>query len=334
MKKYSYFIIFAFGLFTSTNANAQQMPTKYAMLELFTNTPCVICGSQNPSFFKRLENFEGQYHLISFYPGAPYLNCIFYQANITENKARLAFYPQVNGSPTVIVNGEGSSNPNGITTAVLNDLTGGESWLQLAISEEGTVIRDVEIAMQTFAENEMSIGQLFAVIVEREIMYNAPNGETVHHNVFRKFLTPVEGDNVDLSSGNETVSYQYDIDNSWNANEVFVIAWISNPETNEIINSGTRFDNLVLSQKNLVFDNKINVFPVPATSFINISSEELIQNARINMYDILGRKIFSSKTDLINSEYQINTNSWNPGNYTLEILQGNKLHSQIVQIVR
>ena len=66
----------------------QNLPPKYLTMELFTNTPCPICGSQNPGLFSRLTNYEGQYHLISFYPGKPYSSCIFYQANIPENTAR------------------------------------------------------------------------------------------------------------------------------------------------------------------------------------------------------------------------------------------------------
>ena len=41
--------------------NAQELPLRYATLELFTNTPCPICGSQNPGFFSRLEGYKGFY---------------------------------------------------------------------------------------------------------------------------------------------------------------------------------------------------------------------------------------------------------------------------------
>src|SRR5690606_32967487 len=222
---------------------AQDMPTRYPTLELFTNTPCPICGSQNPGFFNRLANYEGEYHLISFYPGRPYSSCIFYQSNIAENTTRLEHYTgDVFGSPTVAIHGIDFRSPNQVTTAVLDGLTGGTSWLHVDVEETTGTTRDVTISLTDHVGGSLGLGRLFAVIVEREILYNAPNGETVHHNVFRRFLTASTGEIVDLSAGPVTRTYQYNVDGSWNANEIYVIAWLSDTGTNEIYNSGTRFD--------------------------------------------------------------------------------------------
>lgn len=78
-------------------------PPRFATLELCTNTPCPICGSQNPGLFNPLMNDEGQYHLISFCPGKPNASCIFYQRNISEYTSRYQFYKgNIFGSPTVL----------------------------------------------------------------------------------------------------------------------------------------------------------------------------------------------------------------------------------------
>ena len=59
-------IVVAVGILTTVSTTAQDLPTKYPLLELFTNTPCGVCGSQNPGMFNRLEAYEGEYHQVSF----------------------------------------------------------------------------------------------------------------------------------------------------------------------------------------------------------------------------------------------------------------------------
>ncbi len=274
-----------------TPVAAQDMPTRYPTLELFTNTPCPICGSQNPGFFNRLANYEGEYHLISFYPGKPYSSCIFYQANIAENTTRFQHYTgEIFGSPTVALNGIDFRSPNQVTTAVLDGLTGGTSWLHVNVEETTGTTRDVTIELTDHVGGSIASGRLFAVIVEREILYNAPNGETVHHNVFRKFLTPAAGETVDMASGSATRTYPYTVQGGWNANEIYVIAWLSDPSTEEIYNSGTRFDpDFVSSVVTASKVSPLQVFPNPASDAVFVTLPETLTQSDIRVYDQTGR---------------------------------------------
>lgn len=254
----------------------QDLPPRYLTMELFTNTPCPICGSQNPGLFSRLTNYEGQYHLISFYPGKPYSSCIFYQANIPENTARYQFYTgHIFGSPTVALNGIDFKSSSGVTNNVLASLTGGTSWLHVGVTESEGTSRTVNITLEDVVGGSLPTGRLFAVIVEKEVMYNAPNGETIHRNVFRKFLTPSAGEEIDLTSGSANRTYQYDVDGNWNAQETYVIAWLSNPSTNEIYNSGTRYDpDFVSSVASATSALPLTIYPNPASSQVFIPVPE------------------------------------------------------------
>ncbi|HQW01553.1 MAG TPA: Omp28-related outer membrane protein, partial [Saprospiraceae bacterium] len=231
-------IIIGFGIvifLKPASVSAQDLPIRYATLELFTNTPCPICASQNPGLFNRLANYEGQYHLIGFYPGSPYSSCIFYQANIPQNSARVQHYSgEIFGSPTVALNGIDFKSSSGVNTTVLDNLTGGTSWLYINVDETTGTSRSVTIDLQDVVGGSLTTGRLYAVIVEKEISYNAPNGETLHHNVFRRFLTDVNGEDVDLTSGQATKTYQYAVSGTWNADETYVIAWLMDPTTEEI----------------------------------------------------------------------------------------------------
>jgi hypothetical protein len=312
----------------------QEMVPKYPTLELFTNTPCPICGSQNPGLFSRLANYEGQYHLISFYPGQPYSSCIFYQANISENAARLNFYQgQVFGTPTVAINGTEFKSSNGVTNTVLNNITGNESWLSVKVDETFGGTRTASITLTDHVGGSLTTGKLYAVVVEREIMYNAPNGETVHYNVFRKFLSSVSGDDVDLGSGMAARSYQYTVEGTWQADEIHVVAWLKDPNTKEIYNSGTRFDP-TLSGTNDIGDKLVlNIYPNPVSDVVNINVPEDALDAPLRIFNTNGQLIYKQATSG-DTHVSIQIDNWPAGRYVVEIGDGEKRLRGVVEVVK
>jgi hypothetical protein len=187
------------------------------------------------------------------------------------------------GTPTVAINGTQFKSSAQVTNAVLDGITGGETWLEVRVNETTGGTRTANITLEDHVGGSVATGRLFAVIVEREILYNAPNGETVHHNVFRKFLTNVNGEDIDMSSGMVTLSYDYTLDPSWQADEVYVVAWLTNPSTKEIYNSGTRFDeSLVSTPEILVTYKNLHAYPNPARDQVSVSLPELF-NESVNV---------------------------------------------------
>ena len=330
----SLILIIALMLGSST-LEAQGLPTRYATLELFTNTPCPICGSQNPGLFSRLGNYEGEYHLISFYPGQPYSSCIFYQANTLQNAIRLQHYPgEIFGSPTVALNGLDFKSSSGVNTTVLDNLTGGTSWLHVDVEETAGTNRTVTINLEDVVGGSLSAGQLFAVIVEKEIFYNAPNGETVHHNVFRRFLTTATGDAVDLSNGAATKTYQYAVEGGWSADQTYIIAWVSDPTTKEIYNSGTRFDpDFISSVGPELSAIPVKIYPNPATSEVILSLPSGVTSADISVYDFQGREVLSLAHQT-QPEVRINTENFLQGQYLIRMVGDQKVFAGEFQILR
>ncbi len=329
-----FYLIFSL-LITFGDAKAQNFPPRYPTLELFTNTPCPSCGSQNPGLFNRLANFEGEYHLISFYPGKPYNSCIFYNANKTENTARWQFYTgSVFGTPTVALNGIDFKSSSAVTNVVLEGLTGQTSWLEVDVEETAGSSRTVDITLQDYAGGSLTIARLFAVIVEREIQYNAPNGETLHHNVFRKFLTATAGEDIDLSSGTATASYTYDVDPVWNADQTYVIAWVMDPNTKEIYNSGTRFDpDFVTAVNEISKSGVFQLYPNLTAGEFSISLPDNQHKASVSIYNAVGA-LFFSNTYVGESEINVDVSAWPEGTYIVRVAVDGKERSERVSIVR
>ncbi|HZV70726.1 MAG TPA: T9SS type A sorting domain-containing protein [Saprospiraceae bacterium] len=309
-RMYRFLFVFFIWMHVSlawNSMNGQNMPPRYATLELFTNTPCPICASQNPGLFNRLQAFEGQYHLISFYPGKPYASCIFYQFNIPENTSRWQFYTgELFGTPTVAINGIDFKTSNGVTNTVLDAVTGDSSWLYVKVEETSGMNRTVDITLTDVVGSSLTIGKLFAVIVEKEVVYNAPNGETGHHNVFRKFLGPVAGEDVDLISGTALKTYSYNVDEDWVADQVYVIAWLMDPGTKEILNSGTRFDQSLSATYDITKKyTEVHAYPNPA-------KDQVLIELPGNMNGMVNVNIFSPSGSVVKriQEHEVTSSSF------------------------
>ncbi len=327
-------LVFSLMAFTQT-AFGQLLPTRYATLELFTNTPCPICGSQNPGLFNRLTNYEGQYHLVSFYPGKPYSSCIYYQSNTSENTARYQHYTgEIFGSPTVALNGIDFKNSSGVTNAVLDNLTGGESWLEVHVEETDGATRTVDIDLEDHVGGSLGTGKLVAVVVEKLVMYNAPNGETKHHNVFRQFLGPVNGEEVDMSSGTVSKTYEYTLDASWQADQVYVIAWLEDSASEEIYNSGTKFDeDFSTSIFTPVAVQSLSIYPNPATTEVYLRIPQGVSNAEILLLDYQGRVLQSIQANT-NSDVRISTDKFSAGRYIVQLKSGDVTYVGSFELVK
>ncbi len=274
---------------------AQNMPKRYATIELFTNTPCGNCQNQNPGFISLLSGYSGDVHLISFYPGSPYSSCPIYQGNMSENQHHKSRRNNI-FTPQVFFNGANPTNSGSVNAARMNQETGAESFLYVKVEESGTATRSVDVQLQTFDTPTATSGRLFVAAVERE--YNIPNApgnwEDEHHNVFRKFITPQEGIAVDLSQNDQLLSYTYTIDSEWNEDEMYALAWVEDASSETVINSGTRFDEPFSSTSNLRKAEKVSVYPNPVVDILTLDTPSDFELESVNIYDTKGRLMLTA----------------------------------------
>lgn len=84
-------------------------------------------------------------------------------------------------------------------------------------------------------------------------------------------------------------------------------------------NYGAQLANLTLS--NNIFDQELSfrIYPNPATNNLNIKMEKSFTDGDINIYDAVGRKVFSSIIPNANTINQINLKDWNNGVYLIRL---------------
>lgn len=246
---------------------AQGVAPRYVLAEHFTNTKCPICKSKNPAFYTLLDQHPSEVHHIAYHPSVPYNTCVFYLANTTENNARTSFYG-VDGTPRVALNGTlVAQSGTLLPAATLNAQLGGTSPIWVEVVESGSL---VSVAIHTLSAAPAGTYKLYVAFAEKTVNYNAPNGETVHHDVFRDMLSPIDGDAVTLPPVGTSVVYTYPktSNTAWNTSEMFATAWVQNTATKEVLNSGTRFDPVVTGVDEAQ-PASIALLPNPATEVVD-----------------------------------------------------------------
>ncbi len=306
-------LLLSFTVLIDAYVYAQQLPKRYATIELFTNTPCGSCRAHNPGFFQLLDNYADDIHQISFYPGRPYQSCPIYQENKMENEN----YKTRRGSvftPQVYLDGMGGVSSGSVSASDLDAIVQGESFLYVKVEESGDVNRTVDITLQTFDNTPSAQGRLFIAAVERAYSIPNPPGnwEANHHNVFRSFISNPEGELVDLTLASPSLNYSYSVDAGWDPDEMYVLAWVEHPTTKAVFNSGTRFDEAFSGVHSLNELEMIEVFPNPAIDEITLNIPEGVAANHLEILDIQGKLV---KRQQVQSSIQVSDLS--SGVYTI-----------------
>lgn len=288
MKKLQFLLAFAL---VATALTAQQPVKKYVLIEHFTNSRCSVCASRNPAFFTLIEQPQNasELHHLAVHPQFPYSNCVFYQANTADNTALVSRY-NVLGTPSVVLNG--TLNPSGSTLlsqATLNTYLNQTSPLHVKVTENNTggTARTVSISARTVGSIPTAQYKLFVVLAEKTINLTTPNGEKVHHNVMRDLIS---SDNFTPAAlgGTVDLTYTYTPNAAWNASELYILAFVQNTATKEIINSGTRFDPAISGTQEAA-PQQVSIQPNPAQdlAYAQVSDDEVKQ---VELFSVSGQR--------------------------------------------
>lgn len=318
------FLLVLFGfLFCLEFSQAQAK--RYIFLEHFTNSRCGVCASQNPGFYSRLQAYKNEYHHMTVHPPIPYSQCLLYQANPSDNSARTNFYG-IQGTPTVVIHGLTKKNANGVTEAVLNAELNKTSPLEIKVVETGSQNRSVSVEIKTIGLRPGGTYKLYVVALEKELNYASPNGEKIHYNVFRDFVTAVDGDDINLAATGSSITknFSVSVQGSWVENQVYMLAWIQDVNSKEVLNSGTKFDGLTATQE--FSADQFSIFPNPVKEQLNIQfKQSLSTDSKLSISNLFGRELYSFQLKNGQNQFHLSVNDWNKGIYFVKIQAGKKV---------
>ena len=294
---------------------------KTVVVEHFTNTRCSICASKNPGFYQTMSNYPQVIH-IAIHPSAPYSNCYFNQQNVAENDGRTNFYNAYGSTPRAALNG--MLLPIGGT--ILNNTTldtalGQTSPILVTVTEQQITTDSVRIrvVVHTTGSIQFTPVKLFVAVTEEPVNYNAPNGETVHHDVFRKSLTDVAGNAFALAALNDStvLEYTYYVNSGWVMSNLRTVAFVQKSSNKYVLNAGRSegVEAMNTTGINQVEANAFNIYPNPVADYLIISG---YANAGmpIKVLDISGRVIL--ERTLNENTTQIDVSNLQSGIYFLQ----------------
>jgi len=274
--------------------------SKTIIAEHYTNTKCGICGLKNPTFYNTLENYPEVLH-VAYHPSSPYASCIFSMHNPVENDARTNYYGIYGGTPRVVLSGSVIPPASQLLTPdQIEAKLGKMSDYSMEITLQGGV--GDTIVVQLVTKRVSGSGQdelnLFAVLAEMEISYNAPNGENTHHDVFRKDLI---NESVSLNEINDSVVIikNYVPHAEWQSDEMFVVGMLQKVSTKEILQSAKSdvAGNIMFTGYNRIEEISAVFYPNPVKNQINFIESAKNEFIKAELFNIYGQKIVESELD-------------------------------------
>jgi len=332
MKHFNIFkLLIITGLFIPI-LSAQTVP-KNIIVEHFTNTRCSACANRNPSFYNALNQNQEIIH-IAYHPSAPYSSCLFSTQNKVQNDARPKFYGIFGSTPRFVINGEEKSGSQVSTPTVYNEFKNQTTPVDLKVKLANLGFDGIEVSFDVTSQidNTLGIVNYLIALVEDSVFYNAPNGEKIHRDVFRKsfsndalpsFMIPQNaGNQYNFKGVIKTEAF-------WDLSRIYAIVILtdSSKKVVQVAKSPLYNPNLVSStdQQPEIVQN-VNIYPNPVTSelYFQSYSNESIHNIVIK--NSIGQKVMeiAPKVD----ESSINVSNLINGTYFLEVSFENKISVQ------
>ncbi|UTW65523.1 T9SS type A sorting domain-containing protein [bacterium SCSIO 12643] len=313
---------------------SQEVPRK-VIVEHFTNTRCSICGSRNPGFFNNFNsaNTGNMLHL-AIHPSSPYSNCLLNNHDKAANDDRTKYYGVFGGTPRLVINGNPlSASTNYNSSSIFTPYAGLTSPVNLKLYQQkfGSDSIRVRVVLETVAAHSLGAQNLYVVLAEDVVFYNAPNGENQHYNVMRRPLFGTTGMQVNVpATVGDSVVYTTTVTahQDWDFSRIFALAILQN-EGDKVVTQSEALDpssnsNVTVGIRKLQTSNEYKVYPSPAINNVRIQANTSGQT-RYSLMSISGNRVL---TGTFNTETVLDVTSLSNGVYFITLENDTETYTQ------
>lgn len=312
------------------HANGQAK--KRVLLEVFTGTWCGPCASKNPATFALVDGSEDfrcvSWHLASTFGGT---NDPFYHGKDGDEEKGFGLYGGT-GTPTYVVDGKKVSSNSTAVSSEFSKRIATSTPVRIYVEQttSGTT-RNVTIQLTSVGAPPSGNYTLRAAVVERDIQYTGSNGEKNHPWVFRTSMPAWAGTAVvfPAQGSSNNINLTYDVDPSWDDQQLEVIAWIQNTSDKEIINVGSTYDTSPTGIKGLE-DGKLTLgqnYPNPSNNMTIITMANVKSPMTLEVIDITGKVVMKEEVVVGTEVVEIATEKLNAGVYLYRLKDENNIPS-------
>lgn len=269
--------------------------------ELITNTSCGPCLAANDTLDSIYIDESVTLSLIRYHCWWPDAYDPFYRANIIENSSRVNYYG-VDYAPHLWIDGnvDGDAERDVWRSIITTEKKKG-SPLDISLSGnypakkgQGNIVAEIE------ATGEIIDSLLFIryAIVESEISYDAPNGQTIFRQTFRDMFPNTSGVPLDIIRGETVVdSHNFLIMPNWVADNCDIVVFVQS-DANKHILQGARIGITELSGieetsnltmiENALYCPTFNSFKDKNEICFSIERDGFVT---LSIYDVTGRLV-------------------------------------------
>ena len=337
-------------LLGSVSLSAQNQ--RVVLIEDFSSVTCQPCGEAARNVAEIAKANGDKVVSIQYHLDIPGRFDPFYAQNKPHQDARRGYYESViggsiNSLPRVYIDGEPvATNKSEMTTSTASQVTV-ESPIKLTVTqaiEGGAIKADVKLEG---ADNLLSGNRLYVVAVEKLVVREAAffsaatpyYDETEFHDLFRTFASAPEGVEVG-SKATEEFSYSITLQENWDPQEMYVIAWVQD-EFNGVI-AGTGFSkatNSVERSDGAAGYEITSVAPNPASSedvtfSFALAAPQQVSAALYNAAGELVRQVEVGAREAGEHQVSVETSDLPNGTYHLRVEGGPLQATRTLQIVR
>lgn len=320
------------------------------LYETFTSStcpPCVPANTNMEALFNASGNY-GEQTSIKYqmsWPGAgdPYYT--------DEGGDRRTYYA-VNSVPNVAIDGGWNGNGNSLTQGIMDQYKSIPAFVDLDVRHIASdQSQKVNIDVNADFLNAISDPSLtlHVAIVENITYQNVgSNGETEFHHVMKKMLPDANGTTIGSQpKGQKSWSFAYTFNGSYrlsnNASDpinhatehsienfanVGVVAWVQSNNTKEVYQSASNMQEIGIDENLGTID--FNIFPNPASDFVNIKFNEYNTNVKVEILNAVGQVVYSESpyNTSMGEVAEINTSNFKSGIYFVKITADGKLTTE------
>ena len=271
------------SLLTSSVALAQFQ--RNVVIEEFTSVTCAPCVTATKVLNEVIEEKGERVISVRYHMNIPSQGDPWYKASKGDVDVRSgAQVYNIFGIPAARVNGlsaKPTDKPD-LLTAV-NETLAMDAPVGIEVTQTRAEGNSINVSVDvTAGDDGLGAGyKLYVAVVEcliheEEKVKNLPqyNGETEFFDVFRAFVNSANGEEIALNRGQKkTVQHSYTIDEDWQDEELFVVAFVQDEFTFEVVQAG-------YSSKLVASVTEVN--PMPGYEFGQIIPNPATSNARVS----------------------------------------------------
>jgi len=229
----------------ATSAALHAQSPRMMVIEEATNASCGPCAAQNPYFEAYLALEHNRTDIIPLvyhanWPGQDVMNA----ASPTMHNTRVQYYG-ISGVPTAVVNGTYQGAPSD-TASLYNaakNARGSISPITISVVQTQTG-NEVSAQIDVSTAEALSGTKIRILAVEGHHNYTSPpagfNGEKDFYYTVRQMFPSAQGYDLTLQAGeSKSFTESFTIDPSWNADQMYVVAFVQRESNREILQAGT-----------------------------------------------------------------------------------------------